>query len=179
MQPPEIVERTVVQLRRVTPQDGTELFLAARDPEVMRYMDWQMPEHVTETEAHLQRADRNWDEGSEFQWVILEMSSKAVVGTISYRPKAHSADFGYFLARQHWGKGLAREAAAWVVGWLTVQPEVFRVWATADAENTRSRRLLESLGLRLEGVHRMATVRPNIGGPPRDTALYARCRNDA
>jgi ribosomal-protein-alanine N-acetyltransferase len=88
-----------------------------------------------------------------------------------------SADFGYFLDRSYWGRGYARDAGSTLLTWLAAQQEIVRVWATVDVENTRSRRLLERLGLRLEGVRPMATVRPNIGGAPRDTAVYARTQN--
>jgi hypothetical protein len=32
-------------------------------------------------------------------------------------------------------------------------------------------------GLRADGVLQMATYRPNIGGPPRDTAIYGLCKS--
>jgi hypothetical protein len=58
------------------------------------------------------------------------------------------------------------------------QPEILRIWATADAENVRSHKVLERLGLHREGVLPMATYRPNIGGQPRATAVYAWCNRD-
>ena len=171
--PPERVERTLVALRRVALEDEAALFRASRDPEVMRYMDWPMPAEPAETGAHLRKAARWWDEGAEFQFAIEERATGLLVGTIAFRPRVPAADFGYFLAREHWGKGFAHEAASWVVGWLQAQPELLRIWATADAENVRSRALLERLGLRLEEILPRATLRPNLGGPPRDTARYA------
>jgi hypothetical protein len=74
---------------------------------------------------------------------------------------------------------LAHEAGTLVVNWLKAQPEVLRIWATTDVENIRSHQVLERLGLQREGVLRMATFRPNVGGAPRDTAVYAWCRSDA
>lgn len=166
----------MVILRRATPGDAQCLYLAATHPEVMRFMDWPMPTGPGDTEAHLREAWASWDGGSEYQWIIFERNSPACVGTISCRPKGHEADFGYFLARKHWGRGLATDAALAVIAWLESQPEITRIWATVDVENVRSRRLLERVGLQLETVRRMATLRPNIGGPPRDTAVYVRAK---
>jgi len=177
--PPDVFAGSQVTLRRAMPHDGAALFAVACNPRVMRFMDWPMPKESEEVHAHLRKADAEWQEGREFQWVILENSTRQLTGTISCRPRGHSADFGYFLGPSHWGKGLAFEAATQVTGWLLHQPEILRIWATADAENERSRRLLERIGLRLEGILRMATYRPNIGGKPRDTALYAVCKSDA
>jgi ribosomal-protein-alanine N-acetyltransferase len=175
MKPPsEIITAPLVVLRRVRPADAPSLYKVICDPEVMRFMDWPIPTHPSSTEAHLQDASGDWDMGSEFQWVVLERLTGELVGSISCRPNGHAADFGYFFGRSYWGKGLALDAASTVIDWLAAQPQIFRIWASVDAENTRSRRLLERLGLELEGVLRMATVRPNIGGPPRDTAIYIR-----
>lgn len=177
MPPPETLNARLTVLRRARASDAQSLYLSARNADVMRYMDWPMPTDLADTESHLRQVSADWDAGVEYQWVILDRDGAECIGTISCRPKGHAADFGYFLARSHWGRGLASDAASAVVDWLNGQSEIVRIWATVDVENLRSRRLLERLDLRLEGVLRMATVRPNIGGPPRDTAVYARIKS--
>jgi RimJ/RimL family protein N-acetyltransferase len=177
MSPPEILAAPLIVLRRAQPADAQGLYLLARNVEVMRYMDWPMPTDPRDTESHLRKVSADWDAGAEYQWVIIDRNSAECVGTISCRPKGHAADFGYFLARSYWGKGLAMDAASAVVNWLNSQSEILRVWASVDVENMRSRRLLERLDLRLEGILRMATLRPNIGGLPRDTAIYAKTKS--
>lgn len=176
MPPPENIPARSVLLRRAQPTDAQCLYLAANNTDVMRFMDWPMPTDPKDTESHLRNSSADWDAGSEYQWVILDRNSAECVGTISCRPRGHSADFGYFLGRNHWGRGLATDAAWAILAWLDTQSEIIRVWASVDVENVRSRRLLERLGLHLEGVLHMATVRPNIGGLPRDTAIYARTK---
>ena len=177
--PPEQIDGVQVRLRRAKPEDAPALFLASANPTVMQYMEWAAQTSDTLTRQHLEGAEQRWNDGAEFQWIIEERASGALAGTISIRPKEHSADLGYFLAQAHWGKGFALEAGQIVVAWLQAQPEIFRIWATADAENTRSHQVLERLGLKREGSLRMATYRPNIGGEPRDTALFAWCKRDA
>jgi RimJ/RimL family protein N-acetyltransferase/ketosteroid isomerase-like protein len=177
--PPERIDGVLVRLRRATLEDAPALFLAAASPEVMKYMTWPAQTSDSESRNHLEGAVQRWTDGTEYQWIIEERSTGELAGTISYRPKAHAAEFGYFLARSHWRKGFALEAGSLVVNWFKAQPEILRIWATSDAENSRSHQVLERLGLQREGVLRMATHRPNIGGPPRDTAVYAWCRSDA
>jgi ribosomal-protein-alanine N-acetyltransferase len=173
---PELITAPSIILRRATPEDAESLFGLAANPEVMRYMDWPMPADASATRQHLERMTNAWESRDEYQWVILDQHSGAMVGTIGVRPKGHAADFGYFLGRAFWGKGLATNAAAALLSWLDSRPEILRIWATVDLENARSRRLLERLELKLEGVMRCATFRPNIGGPPRGTAIYARTK---
>jgi [ribosomal protein S5]-alanine N-acetyltransferase len=172
--PPEKVAAANVALRPATPADAMALFAIARDPEVMRYMDWAMPRMPSATLAHLEGAHARWNAGTEFQWIIEERATGGCVGTIAFRPNAQGVDFGYFLAREHWGKSYAFEAATALLAWFDEQPEVARILATVDVDNARSRRLLERLGLRLDRIEPRATLRPNVGGPPRDTAIYAR-----
>jgi ribosomal-protein-alanine N-acetyltransferase len=144
--PPDTIAADLVTLRRARPTDAQALYLAARDPEVMRFMDWPMPTAPKDTQAHLEKVSADWETGTEYQWIILERHSGQCAGTISCRPKGHAADFGYFLGRDYWGKGLASDAASAVLAWLAAQPEITRIWATVDVENARSRRLLERLG---------------------------------
>lgn len=177
--PPEQIDGTRIRLRRAAPEDAKHLFAAAADAEVMKYMDWKAQTSNSEARVHLQQVAQRWAEGTEFQWIVQERATGSLAGTISCRPKGHSADFGYFFAKAYWGQGFAVEAGALVVDWLRAEPEIFRIWATADVENVRSHRVLERLGLQKEGVLRMATYRPNIGGHPRDTAMYAWCRRQA
>lgn len=178
MPPQEIIQTALVTLRRLNPDDSQALFDLADDAEVMRYMDWPHPQHVQEVSDHVQQVHEKWDKGLAFQWVVIDNMSQAVAGTISCRPSKHAADFGYFLGRQWWGRGLGSEASRLVIAWLAEQPGIHRIWATADADNLRSRRVLERTGLVLEGVLKRSTVRPNIGGIPRDTALYAWARSE-
>ncbi|HNV60555.1 MAG TPA: GNAT family N-acetyltransferase [Rhodoferax sp.] len=175
--PPELIDGVRIRLRRATPDDAPAMFLAAASPDVMKYMEWAMQSSDSETLSHLEGAAQRWVDGTEYQWIIEELSSGNFVGTMSCRPKAHAADFGYFLAKSYWGKGFALESATLVVNWLKAQPEILRIWATSDALNIRSHRVLERLGLQREGLLRMATYRPNIGGLPRDTVIFAWCKS--
>jgi ribosomal-protein-alanine N-acetyltransferase len=178
LQPPDRIEGQKVRIRRSTPADAGAVYLAAADPEVMRYLDW--PAHKGEIDARdfLDGCAARWEAGSEYHYMIEEVSSNASVGCIGYRVAQHAADFGYFVARAHWGKGLATQAAALLLTWLKAQPEILRVWATVDVENVRSIAVLVRSGLQREGVLRMAKYRPNIGGPPRDTAVFSLCKGD-
>ena len=170
--PPDTLKSERLELRRARPEHGADLFAVANDPDVMHFMDWPRPNDPAQTIAHLEIVYSAWDLGKEYQWLVYLREGQSPVGTISCRPQGHMADFGYFFGASHWGKGYATEAGKIVLGWLQNCDEIYRVCATTDAENTRSRCVLEKLGLELEGVLKMATVRPNIGPIPRDTAIY-------
>ena len=174
---PVVIEGARLRLRQSTPADAQAVFAMASDPEVMRYMDWPAPQHIDQTRAYLEGCAERWHSGRDLHWMIERKSDGLALGCAACRPAGHSADLGYFLARAHWVQGLATEAAGLLLGWLQRQPQIVRVWATTDHANTRSAAVLQRLGLQLEGVMRQATLRPNLGGPPRDTCLHAWVRS--
>lgn len=194
LQVPVLIEGVRLRLRRSTPADAQTVYAWARDPEVMRYMEWPMPRHLAETRAYLEDCAARWQAGQEHHWMVERKSDTLAIGCIAVRPRGHAADFGYFLGREHWGQGHAGEAASLLAGWLRRQGSIVRIWATTDVDNAASAAVLLKAGLQLEGVMRKATVRPNIGdgdgdgagssavavanGTPRDTALYASVKVD-
>ena len=107
---------------------------------------------------------------------IERRSDHALLGTVSVEIDSFEhkrAELGYILRRDAWGQGYATEAAGLLVKWLQRQGSIVRIGATTDADNSASAAVLQKVGLQREGLMRRATVRPNIGPAPRDTALFA------
>jgi RimJ/RimL family protein N-acetyltransferase len=178
-EPPALIEGLRLRLRRTLPDDAATLFALLDDAEVMRLLDWPHPGSVAETRVHLQAVDERWQRGQEHQYLVVRKADGVALGTIAFRPRGHAADFGYVLGRAHWGQGHGTEAATLLAGWLRRQPVLQRLWATCDAGNGASARVLEKAGLAREALMRKASVRPNLGGAIRDTLLYAWVRDDA
>lgn len=177
-QPPVLIEGLRLRLRRTMPDDAETLFALVDDAEVMRYLDWPRPGGVAETRVHLQAVDERWQRGQEHQYLVLRKADGQALGSIAFRPHGHAADFGYVLGRAYWGQGHATEAALLLTGWLRRQRALLRLWATCDADNRASARVLEKAGLQREALMRKASWRPNLGGAVRDTLLYAWVRDE-
>lgn len=187
-EPPALIEGVRLRLRRIRPDDAQALHELLDDADVMRYLDWPRPTHVADTRTHLLAVDERWQRGQEHQYLALRkpdgvatsgLATRSVaIGSLAFRPRAHSADFGCVFGRAHWGQGLGSEAVALLVGWLQRQPVLLRLWATCDAEHRASARVLEKAGLQREALMRRASLRPNLGGAVRDTLLYAWVREE-
>lgn len=177
-EPPALIEGVRLRLRRTMPDDAAALFALVDDAEVMRFLDWPHPSGVAETRVHLQAVDERWARGHEHQYLVVRKADGVALGTIAFRPRGHTADFGYVLGRAHWGQGYGTEAARLLVGWLQRQRALVRLWATCDAHNTASAHVLQAAGLQQEALMRKASVRPNLGGAIRDTLLFAWVRED-
>jgi RimJ/RimL family protein N-acetyltransferase len=80
---------------------------------------------------------------------------------------------GYLVHRKHWGKGYATEALKALLAWLGSCPPFERAWASCDADNAASIRVLEKAGFKREGTLPRYALRPMLGTEPRDACLYA------
>ena len=62
-----------------------------------------------------------------------------------------NAELGYWLAREHWGKGIMTEAVKRMTTYaLTTFPEIHRLFARPFGRNMASQRMLEKAGFTLE-----------------------------
>jgi RimJ/RimL family protein N-acetyltransferase len=177
IRPPEYLETERLALRRPAPADGSAIFERwATDPQVTRYLAWAPHRDVSESEAHVARCIERWQSGEEYVWLIDELDTGTLVGSIAARVRVHGVDIGYLLARDAWGRGYMVEAVNAVTDWFLARPEVHRVWATCDAENLASARVLEQASFELEGVLRRWQPHPGAGEGPRDARCYSRIR---
>ena len=54
---------------------------------------------------------------------------------------------GYAIARAHWGRGLAVEAARAAVAWAFGEHDLVEIWASTREAHAQSRRVMEKLGM--------------------------------
>ena len=154
--------------------DARAIFDAyAQDPEVTRYLVWAPHRSLAETEEFLRRVTESPDLGSDYHWGITEAGDDTLRGMIALRPRGYKAEVGYVLARPFWGRGYMTEALRAVLEFAFSLPNMYRVWATCDAENIASARVLEKAGFDFEGILRRYTMHPNIAAEPRDVRCYA------
>jgi [ribosomal protein S5]-alanine N-acetyltransferase len=174
--PPETLHTDRLILRRPAPGDAPAVYDYGRDPHVTRYLIFPTHRSIADAEEFLATCPARWESGDEHCWLITLRGEGSIIGSIACRPRGHALDFGYALARAYWRQGYATEAAGAVVAWAGSNPDIYRVWAVCDVENTASARVLEKLGLTREGVLRRWLRHPNISPEPRDCYVYARVR---
>lgn len=95
--------------------------------------------------------------------VAVRRSDEAVMGHVGLKPcaadspMADGIEIGWVLARDYWGGGYAREAAAAWLDWAWTHRPEREVFAVTTRTNTASRALMERLGMRhdptLDHVH--------------------------
>lgn len=173
--PPERIETKRLVLRVPTLADAPAMFSNyANDPEVTKYLTWRPHASVEETERVLAMLIDMWDTGAVHPWAIT--IDDEIVGMIEAAIKPPVAEFGSVLRRSLWGQGLMAEAATSVMAWLLDQPEIWRVQAYVDIDNPGSSRVMEKIGMSLDGQLDRWGYHPNVSDEPRDVLLYSRIR---
>jgi RimJ/RimL family protein N-acetyltransferase len=121
--------------------------------------DWEiasrlarMPHPYSDADAHF---FLNTIAPAELVWLIVERSSSLVIGCIGLAhddDTTETVELGYYVAREHWGRGIATEAASVVLAFGIGLVGRSRITSGHFADNPASGRVLEKLGFRQEGL---------------------------
>ena len=87
-----------------------------------------------------------------------------------------SAEIGYWLGEEYWGRGIATRALAGLTRFAFTAYELERLYALPLASNTASCRVLEKVGYQLEGRLRRSAIKDGV---VQDQLLYSILREEA
>ncbi|MGI5237706.1 GNAT family N-acetyltransferase [Dactylosporangium sp. CA-139066] len=140
-------------LRPFAAGDLDDLHALTGDPQVVRYLYWEVhtPEETREALARRMGQDALTEEG---QWLVLAMDLDGrVIGQVvlKWASRVHrQGELGFVLNPAFHGRGYAREAAEAMLRLAFEGLGLHRVYGACDTRNEGSWRLLERLGMRRE-----------------------------
>jgi [ribosomal protein S5]-alanine N-acetyltransferase len=73
-----------------------------------------------------------------------------------------TAEIGYWIAEQFWGRGIATEAVKLITACAFRSFDIVRLQAEVFEHNKASMKVLEKNGFTLEGVHRKAVIKNGV-----------------
>ena len=161
-----------LRLRELSDDDFEAVHEYASNPEVVEFMAWG-PNTEHDTRDFLERAHRAAvvDPRLGYELGVVTKEDGRLIGAIGLH-LAHDelqAMLGYCYRPGAWGRGYATEAAETLIRFGFHVLMLNRIWAGCDPDNAGSIRVLEKVGMTLEGRHR-ENVR--IRGKFRDTLMY-------
>lgn len=112
------------------------------------------------------------DKNSTFAFAI-EIEGKVVGSIAVFRQNNihfRTAELGYYLAEEYWGKGIMTEAVKQVCKYVFDNSDIIRIYAEPFAHNIGSCRVLEKAGFQFEGLLRANAVK---NGAIIDMKMYA------
>jgi ribosomal-protein-alanine N-acetyltransferase len=147
-----------VLLRPFRLDDVSAVLRYASDPDVTRHLPWEAYSDLATAEAFITSTHRGGD-----RWYARAIELRAtgeVVGGVDLRivsPEARIGEVGYALARGFWRQGYAGEAAGLMIDFGFRDLGLATIQALCAADNHRSLRTLERLGMVPEPLPRFPT----------------------
>ena len=144
-------------LRRLGAADVDDMFDYAKRQDVTEYLRWYPHQSKKYTSDYLRYISARYKLGDFYDWAVVENESGRMIGTCgftSFDLPHDSAEIGYVLNPEFHGKGYATEAATRVLEFGFSELSLHRIEARFMKENTASLRVMEKLGMTLEGYRR-------------------------
>lgn len=149
-----VLETPRLTLRKMTMRDAPDVYHYSRDEEVARHVLWEAHRSLWETQGYVRFLLHQYRNGLPGSWGIELKETGRVIGTIGYMNYAEehrTAEIGYSLSREHWGKGLMTEALAAVIDESFRTLKLHRIEAMHFTDNPASGRVMEKCGMHHEG----------------------------
>jgi RimJ/RimL family protein N-acetyltransferase len=133
-------------------EDWEQLKPIATDPEVMRYITGGRPWSDEQVRAFVERQRTLYLERGYCRWKVSEKATGTTIGFcgVGFWRDAPDPEIGWWLARSHWGRGLATEAARSALHDAFERSQRPRVASVAYIENAASTHIMHKLGLEFE-----------------------------
>jgi ribosomal-protein-alanine N-acetyltransferase len=163
-------------LRRWRADDRLPFRKMNSDPRVMEYMPGLLS--AADSDALVDRIESHFDRHGFGLFAMELLESKSFIGFTGLMIPAFDAPFmpaveiGWRLAAEYWGKGLATEAAQEVLRYAFDYLQLKRVVSFTVPHNTRSRRVMEKIGMQHSPGEDFDHPSLPVGHPLRRHVLY-------
>jgi diamine N-acetyltransferase len=162
---------------RLDDVDG--LFERRSAPEVIEYPSWVLPFTREKAQQLIEGVVAMEGPVSDEWWmlIITDAETGEVYGDLALHllSEGRTAEIGYTLAPEFWGKGYAVEAAAALVEYFFDTLGVTRVMGITHPDNRASAMVLERIGMLSEGRTRLSYW---VGDVASDDVIYGMTRPD-
>ncbi|KAL1543263.1 hypothetical protein AAHA92_20263 [Salvia divinorum] len=158
-----------ISLRPIKKSDMDDFMVWASDERVTHFCTW---DSYTSRDEALHFLNNS---AIPHPWYRAICVGDRAVGSISVTPgsgtRSSTAELGYVVAFEHWGKGVATEAVRIVASTIFQEwPLLQRLEAFVDPDNGGSQKVLEKAGFVREGLLRKYMA---VKGKSRDRMVYS------
>ncbi len=157
--PPTLCTPRLV-LRELRVGDAEDMFEYASRADVTRYLTWQPHPSRNYTREFLEFIGTKYRLGEYFDWAVVcrgDAAEPKMIGTCGFSRincSDNSAEAGYVINPRYRGQALAPEALARVIRFGFKEMKLNRIEARYIVGNDPSRRVMEKVGMRFEGILR-------------------------
>ena len=145
------IETARLRLRMFTPDDLDVLAQIFADPDVMEHLGKDgLPISKEETASALESMIGHWHRHGFGRWAVEGKADGKLIGFAGIRFLEGQAELVYLLATEYWGRGLATEVAVACLRYGFEEKQFDVILALTRPLNTRSRRVMEKIGMRFD-----------------------------
>ena len=166
-----------IQIRKWELADAKDLATALSNRKILDNLRDGLPYPYTEQDGKdFIVAMLAADENSTFAFAIT-LDGKVIGSIGAFRQEnihKHTAELGYYIAEEHWGKGIMTEAVKQLCDYVFSHTDMIRIYAEPFAYNIGSQRVLEKAGFQYEGTLRNNAVK---NGNILDMKMYSILRD--
>lgn len=166
-----------ILIRKWETTDAKSLASTLSNRKVMNNLRDGLPYPYTEKDALEYIHSMNSDTNDSFAYAI-DVDGTAVGSIGAFRQgniHSRTAELGYYLSEEYWGKGVMTEAVRQLCEKLFTETDILRIFAEPFAYNIGSRKVLEKAGFQFEGILKNNAFK---NGQILDMAIYAYTRRD-
>jgi len=149
---PEEFRTARLTAERLTGAHVADLLAMHADPRHMEFLGGVRDE--AQTREYLERNLAHWAAHGYGVWILRDAASRRVAGRAIVRhlllDDLDEVEVGYGFQPEYWGRGLATEIATACVGYAFDVLHLPSVVGLTVPHNTRSRRVLEKVGMAYE-----------------------------
>ncbi len=160
-------------LRRMLPEDAQDMYEYACRADVTKYLTWYPHDSVRFTRDYLEYLEGRYATGDFFDWAITLRETGKMIGTCGFTSfdfDNDSGEVGYVLNPEFRGHEIIPEALHAVMKFGFQSLLLNRIEAHYIVGNDASRRVMEKVGMKFEGVRRSGMI---IKGQYRDIGVCA------
>ena len=150
-----------IMLRPFHTKDANALVRILNTPQVTQYLPTKIPSPYTQ-------ADALWwiNQGSKQGHIYAITEHDELIGCIGVIPGefeyARSGEIGYWLAHNHWGKGIMPLAVATLCEQVFTHTDLVRIFAAVFSDNLASKRVLLKSGFQQEAILKQAIYKHGV-----------------
>jgi len=152
-------------LRGLCVSDCFDMYDYSKKAEMTKYLTWSPHPDVEYTKEYLQSVKEHYKLGLFYDWAVVLKSENKMIGTCGFTrfnlPNNY-AEIGYVVNSDYRGRRIAAEAAERVLEFGFDKLALNRVEAKYMLGNDASRRVMEKLGMKFEGVSRSAVCKNGV-----------------
>ena len=150
------LETNRLTMRKILPIDCADMYDYSRRPETSRYLLWSPHTSFRYTKKYLSSVQSAYRNEEFYDFALIDKESERMIGTCgftSFDLQNNSAEIGYVLHPDFWGKGLAKEAVLRLMAFGFAELRLHRMSAKIMTQNNASKRVAEKCGMRHEATY--------------------------